>query len=169
VIAAAPTRLSSEDKLDLLRYLDEFHFWHSIDDKRFCKRCGRSITGRQILVMELQGRRGQMRLQCPTVGCVSTPSEWVYADPVQAASLKPGFQAFARQSEATPVSREQIHHNGHAHTVHRVKRANENHADASAAKSSPFSINAASFRDFLGRLVLLRPLVSRLHAIHPVT
>lgn len=91
--ASTPLQLNSGDKLDLLRYLDEFHYWHSLDDERRCRRCSRLITGRQILVVELQGTRGKLRLQCPTVGCVSTPSEWVYADPILAAK---------RRSESRP-------------------------------------------------------------------
>src|SRR4051812_15166250 len=160
--------LSPDDKLDVLRYLDEFHFWHSVDDKRFCKRCGRLITGRQILVMQLRGRRGRMRLQCPTVGCVSTPSEWVYADPVGAAGLKTGFQSFPRQPEAISTRPEHIHHHGRAHTVRRVKRAKKNREGSFSGKSLPFSVNPVSFRTFLGQLLLLRPLVSRFHTIHPV-
>jgi hypothetical protein len=154
--------LSPEDKLDVLRYLDEFHFWHSVDDKRFCKRCGRLLTGRQILVMQFQGRRGRMRLQCPTLGCVSTPSEWVYADPVRAASLKTGFQSFPHQAEAISA-RPEHHHHGR-----RLKRAPKNYEGASFGKTSLASVNAASFRTFLGQLLLLRPLVFRFHAIHPV-
>ena len=96
--ASTPLQLAPEDKLDLLRYLDEFHYWHSLDDERRCKRCSRLITGRQILVLELKGTRGKMRLQCPTVGCMSTPSEWVYADPVLAAKLRSDFRPVAPKS-----------------------------------------------------------------------
>jgi hypothetical protein len=95
-----PLSLSPEDKLDALRSLDEFHFWHSLDDRRNCKRCGRSISGRQILVLELKGTRGRLRLQCPTVGCISTPSDWVYADPVLAARLKSGFGLGAQRLQS---------------------------------------------------------------------
>jgi hypothetical protein len=76
-----PVRLLPEEKLDLLRYLDEFHFWHSLDDRRLCKRCQKQITGRQIEVMKGSG----LRLQCPTEGCESTSAEWIYEDPVSAA------------------------------------------------------------------------------------
>lgn len=41
-----------EDKVDLLRYLDEFRSWHSRDDQCRCGRCRDTITGRQILVFE---------------------------------------------------------------------------------------------------------------------
>jgi hypothetical protein len=88
MIASTPLQMPPEDKLDALRYLDEFNYWHSLDDERICKRCGHTITGRQILVIELQGTRGKLRLQCPTAGCVSTPADWTYANPVQTAKFR---------------------------------------------------------------------------------
>jgi len=101
-------------------------------------------------------------------GLFSTPGEWVYADPVEAAGLKTGFRASARQAEASSASREQIHHHGHAHTVRRLKRGGEQNERASASGRSRVAINAISFHAFLWRLSLLRPLISRFHAIHPV-
>lgn len=95
VSAFTPVHLPPEDKLDALRSLDEFHYWHSLDDERRCKRCSRLITGRQILVVELQGTRGKLRLQCPTLACISTPADWVYADPVLAAKLRSDFRPAA--------------------------------------------------------------------------
>ena len=167
--ASTPLALLPEDKLDVLSYLDEFHFWYSLDDKRFCKRCGRSITGRQILVMELQGRRGQLRLQCPTVGCVSTASEWVYADPASAASLKNGFRPGPRPSETKSAADSEQTHHSHIYTVRRVKRAREKYDDGAAARRhSPALAHAVSFRAVLRRLALLRPIASGLRAIHPV-
>jgi hypothetical protein len=82
---SASQRFSSEEKLHALRYLDEFRFWHSLNDVRSCRRCGRSITGEQVLVIEPDERGGNMRLQCPTRGCISSPADWVYADPMLAA------------------------------------------------------------------------------------
>jgi hypothetical protein len=83
-----PLELVPEDKLDALRYLDEFRFWYSLDDQRRCQRCHRVLTGNQIEVLELHGTRGRMQLRCPTVGCDSTSSEWIYVDPIHAASQK---------------------------------------------------------------------------------
>ena len=100
---SAPRQLSSEDKLDALRYLDEFHVWYSLDDKRFCQSCGRRISGRQIVVVELQGTRGKLELQCPSAGCLSTPHDWV------------GPSIGERGENAG--SKQRIHHNGHAVTV----------------------------------------------------
>ena len=80
--------LSPEDKLDALQFLDEFRFWRSLDDERRCTRCHETITGRRILVIERHGTRGRLRLQCPTPGCASSPSEWVYANPILFATSK---------------------------------------------------------------------------------
>ncbi|HMG04474.1 MAG TPA: hypothetical protein VK581_03375 [Chthoniobacterales bacterium] len=80
---AAPLALSPEEKLDLLRYLDRFRFWYGLDDDRICGQCHRIITGRQIIVAEAEG---DVTLQCPTVGCLSTAGDWYYADPVEAAT-----------------------------------------------------------------------------------
>src|SRR4051812_25688719 len=83
-----PLSLSPEDKLDALRYVDEFRFWNSLEDERICRRCQQRISARQILVFERQGTRGDLRLQCPTPGCGSNPSEWVYANPVLFAAYR---------------------------------------------------------------------------------
>jgi hypothetical protein len=88
MLHSPPLALSSDDKLDALRHVDEFRFWHSLDDERWCKRCQETITGRQILVLERSGTRGGMRLQCPTPGCASAPSEWIYVNPVSFAALE---------------------------------------------------------------------------------
>jgi hypothetical protein len=76
-------RLPPEEKLDLLRTLDEFRFWYSLDDRRRCQRCHRSITGRQVEIIPIGA--GKARLQCPTENCLSSPGEWSYADPVSVA------------------------------------------------------------------------------------
>ncbi len=79
-------RLSPEEKLEALRRLDEFRFWHSLDDRRYCEHCKHTITGRQIELIELTGPRGGPRLHCPTADCTSVPSDWTYADPMAAAA-----------------------------------------------------------------------------------
>jgi hypothetical protein len=38
-------KLSDEEKLDVLRRVDEFQQWHSLDEKRYCLVCGEMITG----------------------------------------------------------------------------------------------------------------------------
>lgn len=83
----SPLTLSAGDKLDALRHLDEYHFWHALDDVRICQRCRQQITGWQIEVVEVAGTRAELRLQCPTPDCESLPGEWIYADPVLAATM----------------------------------------------------------------------------------
>jgi len=63
--------------LEVLRRLDQFRQWHSLDEKRYCLVCGTLISGRQIQVAG--GTRGThpLRLSCPTDGCNSIPMDWV--------------------------------------------------------------------------------------------
>ena len=69
--------LSDADKLDVLRRLDQFREWHSLDDKRFCLVCGKILSGRRIQIAgETQGN-GPLRLSCPTERCNSIPMDWV--------------------------------------------------------------------------------------------
>jgi len=157
-----PLQLAPEDKLDVLRYLDEFHYWHSLDDKRRCRRCGRTITGRQMIVIELQGRRGKLHLQCPTVACISTPSDWVYADPVLAAKLRADFRPGASHA-ALNAERD---HDGHADNVRRVKQARNKYSARERLLEPQRPL--VSFRAVAARSKLLRPIASALHAIRPV-
>jgi hypothetical protein len=69
--------LSDEEKLDVLRRLDEFRQWCSLDEKRYCLVCGEMITGRQIQVIGDTCGNAQLRLSCPTQHCNATPIEWV--------------------------------------------------------------------------------------------
>lgn len=72
-----PVDLSNADKLDVLRRLDQFRQWHSLDDKRYCLVCGKIITGRQIQVAGGTNGNGALRLSCPTERCNSIPMDWV--------------------------------------------------------------------------------------------
>ena len=158
--ASTPLQLPPQDKLDLLRYLDEFHFWHSLGDERICKRCGQTITGSQILVIELQGTRGKLRLQCPTAGCGATPGDWVYANPVRAARLRAESPASAVRAEVETVARRRTHHGG---------RASKRKLATAAKKRTSIFAPAPSFRAALARLVLLRPIATGLHAFRPIS
>jgi hypothetical protein len=71
-----PLALSDADKLDVLRRLDQFREWHSLDDKRFCLVCGKIVTGRQIQVAGGTLGSGPQRLSCPTERCNSIPMDW---------------------------------------------------------------------------------------------
>ena len=77
VTLSTATRLADDEKLEVLRRLDQFRQWHSLDEKRYCLVCGKLISGRQIQVAG--GTRGNepLRLSCPTEGCNSIPMDWV--------------------------------------------------------------------------------------------
>src|SRR6516225_10755452 len=72
-----PVRLVDTDKLDVLRRLDQFRQWRSLDEKRFCLVCATIITGRQIQVAGGTRGNGPLRLSCPTERCNSIPMDWV--------------------------------------------------------------------------------------------
>src|SRR4051794_30264291 len=82
----ARLRLSSSAKLMLLRRLDSRHHWASLDAARFCSRCNKTISGRQIEVIGGTRGHGPLRLQCPTKGCAANPSDWVDPAPFAAAA-----------------------------------------------------------------------------------
>ena len=72
-----PIKLSDADKLDVLRRLDQFRQWRSLEEKRYCLVCGKIITGRQINVAGGTRGNGALRLSCPTERCNSIPMDWV--------------------------------------------------------------------------------------------
>jgi hypothetical protein len=64
-------------KLEILRRLDQFRHWHSLDEKRYCLVCGQLILGRQIQIDGGTRGNGPLRLGCPTEKCNSIPMDWV--------------------------------------------------------------------------------------------
>ena len=70
-------RLSDEEKLNVLRRLDQFRQWHSLDEKRYCLVCGEIFTGREIQVIESTDGDAPLRVICPTEHCDAIPMEWV--------------------------------------------------------------------------------------------
>jgi hypothetical protein len=77
VALCVATKLSDEEKLEVLRRLDQFRRWHSLDEKRYCLVCGNLISGRQIEVAGGTRGNGPLRLSCPTERCNSIPMDWV--------------------------------------------------------------------------------------------
>jgi hypothetical protein len=69
--------LSDEEKLEVLRRMDQFRQWRSLEEKRYCLVCGTIITGRQIQVAGGTRGNGLLRLSCPTERCNSIPMDWV--------------------------------------------------------------------------------------------
>jgi hypothetical protein len=69
--------LSDDEKLEVLRRLDQFRQWHSLDEKRYCLVCGNLISGRQIQVADGTRGNGSLQLSCATEGCNAIPMDWV--------------------------------------------------------------------------------------------
>ncbi len=70
-------KLSDEEKLEVVRRLDQFRRWHSLEEQRYCLVCGTLISGRQIKVGGGTRGNGPLRLSCPTERCNSIPMDWV--------------------------------------------------------------------------------------------
>ena len=77
VALSEATRSLEGEKLEVLRRLDQFRKWHSLDEKRYCLVCGKLITGRQIQVAGGTRGNGPVRLSCPTQSCNSIAMDWV--------------------------------------------------------------------------------------------
>jgi hypothetical protein len=77
VTLSTAAKLSDDEKLEVLRRLDQFRQWHSLDDKRYCLVCGKLISGRQIQIAGGTRGNGPLRLGCPTERCNSIPMDWV--------------------------------------------------------------------------------------------
>jgi hypothetical protein len=72
-----PSKLSDQEKLEILRRLDQFRKWHSLDEQRYCLACARIITGHEIQVIGRERGTGPLRVICPTRNCHSIPIDWV--------------------------------------------------------------------------------------------
>jgi hypothetical protein len=162
-----PLILSPQDKLDALRMLDEFHFWHSLDDVRFCTECHRSFTGQVVQVIESRGTRGRLHLQCPTEGCCSVPSQWIYDDPVRAAAGRGDTGSFGSRQWMSHASVAVSHH-GHACTI-RLDRIGRHKERAFQFSRTEKANQRPSIRTVLARLAFLSPIATGLHRFHPVT
>jgi hypothetical protein len=73
----APVDLSGTEKLDVLRRLDRYRKWQSLEEKRYRLACGRVINGHEIQVVGGTRGTGPLRLICSTRGCHSIPMDWV--------------------------------------------------------------------------------------------
>jgi hypothetical protein len=77
VTLSTAASLADDEKLEVLRRLDQFRHWHSLDEKRYCLVCGELISGRQIQVDGGTRGNGPLRLSCPTERCNAIPMDWV--------------------------------------------------------------------------------------------
>jgi hypothetical protein len=75
-------RLNAADHFVVLRRLDRFRKWQSLDDRRFCRCCHKLISGRQIEVVDASAKEEPLRLACPTTDCPSNVEDWVYPNEI---------------------------------------------------------------------------------------
>jgi hypothetical protein len=78
----SPVQLDPSDRLILLRRLDRFRKWQSLDDRRFCRCCHKFITGRQIEAIDATTQDEPLRVACPTTDCPSNVEDWVYPNEI---------------------------------------------------------------------------------------
>ncbi len=90
--------VQAEDKLRWLRRLDGGRGWESLDDRRVCRYCGKTFSGRQVQLVGGTRGHGPVRFVCPTPNCVSTPADWLYPHVGGAASKPPQAGASVRFS-----------------------------------------------------------------------
>ena len=73
----SPIQLGDADKLQILRHLDRYRNWRSLDEKRYCLACGKIIQGHDVQIVGGTRGTGPLRVICPTRGCHSIPMDWV--------------------------------------------------------------------------------------------
>jgi hypothetical protein len=78
-IVSAQPPLSTEEKLGLLKQLDRWRGWTSLDDKRLCLGCGRLFSGHEVAFLS-SGSDNSTEAHCPTDGCQSIPLDWILPD-----------------------------------------------------------------------------------------
>jgi hypothetical protein len=77
IILPTQLQVSPGEKLKLLKQLDRWRPWRSLDDQRLCLGCGRLITGHEIEAVRVEeDGREPLELHCPTQGCQSIPLDW---------------------------------------------------------------------------------------------
>jgi hypothetical protein len=117
VALSEATRLLDSEKLEVLRRLDQFRQWHSLDEKRYCLVCGKLITGRQIQVTGGTRGNGPVRLSCPTQSCNSIAMDWVLPTDEILARVEKLAEKERKPSVLQPAS-EPAAPSGNGKTVH---------------------------------------------------
>jgi hypothetical protein len=69
-------KYSDDQRLKILRSIDDWREWRSLDDERLCIECAHLMTGRDVVVTAAGD--GRFSVNCPTPGCNSTPRDWFY-------------------------------------------------------------------------------------------
>jgi hypothetical protein len=90
--------------LNVLRQLDRWRSWNSLQDKRFCLVCGHLLSGREIKVVGGTREQGPLRLHCPTENCHSIPMDWVLPSHQQSATALPAPAPASAMQRTRPFS-----------------------------------------------------------------
>ncbi len=114
-------KLSDDEQLEVLRRLDQFRQWHSLEEKRYCLVCGKVIVGRQIQVAGGTRGNGPLRLSCPTDGCNSIPMDWVLPTDEILAKV----ESMAVEEHKASVLNAAAGTNGNGKTVHAVRERDD--------------------------------------------
>jgi hypothetical protein len=128
VALTTAVKLSENEQLEMLRRLDQFRRWHSLDEKRYCLVCGNLIMGRQIQVTGGTRGNGALRLSCPTERCNSIPMDWVLPTDEILARVERLAEEERKTSALKPaavtiLNGKTVHkHKGHEHFVSRLRR-----------------------------------------------
>jgi hypothetical protein len=79
-IASTQLQISAVEKLNVLKKLDRWRPWKSLDDRRLCLGCGRVISGHEIDISTVSDEQ-PVEVHCPTEGCQSMPLDWILPNP----------------------------------------------------------------------------------------
>jgi hypothetical protein len=93
--------VEAADKLRWLRRLDGARKWESLDDRRFCRCCGKSFSGVQVQLVGGTRRHGPIRFVCPTPNCPSTPADWLYSHESRVAANGPAYDSVGHMLSAS--------------------------------------------------------------------
>jgi len=104
VTLSTAARSQDDEKLEVLRRLDQFRQWHSLDEKRYCLVCGNLISGRRIQVADATRGNGSLRLSCPTEGCHAIPMDWVLPTSEILAKVEKRAEEERRARELSPAA-----------------------------------------------------------------
>ena len=112
--------LSDDEQLEVLRRLDQFREWRSLDERRYCLVCGTIVSGRQIQIAD-GTPNGPVQLKCPTDGCNSIPMDWVLPTDEILAKV----ESMASEERKASALKQVAHPNGNGKTVHAVRERDD--------------------------------------------
>lgn len=102
--------LSAEEKLTILNSLSPHATWATLNDRKWCQECDKSISGHSIRVH--YGNQGHW-LQCGTPGCPGGPLDW-HSFPFWSVTARQGRLAQKHIPPASHVDRVIIDRGGEA-------------------------------------------------------